>query len=534
VPEILRENGVLALPMDCFEIPEAVHALPRMPWSEPNRALRVALATRERGDVYPLLLNSFGCGPGSFNEQLFEELMAGYPHTVLESDGHGGAAGYETRIQAFLHTVRQHEGRPTAVAPGRLELLEPIPEAALAKERDSRLVVFSIGDGISALYAAVYRSLGYDAVAAGPTDAEALVTGRRECSGKECLPYQMIWGAFRSHLERDPPERRTVLMQVAGEGLCRNCMFSIKDRMNLVRSGDADLVDVRHIMMTEPTMTDAAQTNIWGAMVAYDLLFQMASYLRPLEREAGAVDRLYDRLLEELVIRTERPLPTGVRGVRETARYIGWLLAFVSRAAEAFAAISHPGSDHPEQRTVLLTGDAYLRADEFASDDLIRRLNARGLRVVVEASTAVSEYMTHERLKDVVGLATGRFENAATKLVTRSLRRQLYARGQRLHPWLFETDIGAVVETARPLLDRYPQGEAPLAVGTALHGWREGICDGVVLSSPWGCGPALIAESLLRHQTELKILFLYCDGSPLDERRLGAFAFKLRQAPARC
>ncbi len=59
-------SGVLALPMDCFEIPEDVHTLPRMPWSEPNRALRVALAARARGDAYPLLLNSFGCGPGSF------------------------------------------------------------------------------------------------------------------------------------------------------------------------------------------------------------------------------------------------------------------------------------------------------------------------------------------------------------------------------------------------------------------------------------------------------------------------------------
>jgi hypothetical protein len=58
-------------------------------------------------DVFPLLLASFGCGPSSFSEQVFQALLEGYPHTILESDGHGGAAGFVTRIQAFLQSVRQ-------------------------------------------------------------------------------------------------------------------------------------------------------------------------------------------------------------------------------------------------------------------------------------------------------------------------------------------------------------------------------------------------------------------------------------------
>ena len=57
--------------------------------------------------MYPLLLGAYGCGPNSMIEHLFADLTEDWPHAVLESDGHGGKAGYVTRVQAFLHSVRR-------------------------------------------------------------------------------------------------------------------------------------------------------------------------------------------------------------------------------------------------------------------------------------------------------------------------------------------------------------------------------------------------------------------------------------------
>ncbi len=68
---------------------------------------------------------------------------------------------------------------------------------------------------------------------------------------------------------------------------------------------------------------------------------------------------------------------------------------------------------------------------------------------------------------------------------------------------------------------------------SVLHAWRERECDGVVCINGWGCSPALASESLLRHQHEIPMLFVYSDGTPIDERRLNAFAFRLRRDPAR-
>ena len=119
-------------------------------------------------------------------------------------------------------------------------------------------------------------------------------------------------------------------------------------------------------------------------------------------------------------------------------------------------------------RVVLLSGDVYLRVDDFASDSLVRRLNDRGLRVLVEPLGLLSEYLAEERLPGLLGLPVGRVHN------------------------------------------------------------------GVVVISPWGCGPALVAESMLRHEVEIPLLFLYGDGSPLDTRRLDGFGLRLHRHLGRC
>ena len=67
-------------------------------------------------------------------EQIFAALMQGHPHTALESDGHGGTAGFVTRVQAFLHTVRQHDGQATPISEASAALLQPLPAPDIDEE----------------------------------------------------------------------------------------------------------------------------------------------------------------------------------------------------------------------------------------------------------------------------------------------------------------------------------------------------------------------------------------------------------------
>ncbi|MCC6999959.1 MAG: hypothetical protein IT370_35500 [Deltaproteobacteria bacterium] len=530
IPALLRQNGALALPMDCLPLPAGIPELPRAVWRDSVRALRVVVAARAQGAIYPLLLSSFGCGPASFTEHAFEALAEGYPHTILESDGHGGSAGFVTRIQAFLHTVACHDGLPAPTPAQRLALLAPKLEPPLADERGKQLVVFPLGDRLGPTLAAAFRGAGHDAVATRAGSPATLAAGRRDCSGKECLPYQLIWGAFRDHLERQPTPRQTVLLQVSGQGPCRNCMFSVKDALALERADLSSRVQVRHVRPDPDVPTLPAR--MFAGAVAWDILNQLRAYHRALEPRAGQADALYSGACDRL----EELLARPARGPGAALRQLGDLAALrdlIDDSARSFAALGRAGAANDNLRTVLLSGDIYLRLDEFASDQLPRRLAERGLRVLIEPLTTLLEYTALVRSPDLLQLPTAPWPNRIFRVTMALLRRLLYRRARRHPPWLPRPDAAAAAELAEPFLAGAPQGEAPITVGSVLHGWRQRSFDGVVLTSPWGCGPALVSESLLRHQRDIPMLFLYHDGSPIDERRLNGFAFHLRRSAAR-
>jgi len=535
IPGILRQTGTLCLPMDCFPLPASDEPLGQVVWADENRALRVAVAARARGDVYPLLLSSFGCGPASFAEHLFESLTEGYPHTALESDGHGGAAGYITRVQAFLHTVSHHDRQPSPVLPAKLALLRPeTPEGAHAPP-GARLVVFSMSDRLGRILAAVYRSLGHDAVAAGPNNAATLAAGRQDCSGKECLPYQLIWGGFRTHLAAHPPDRPTSLLQVTSQGgACKNCMFAVKDRLSLQRLGLSEQVTVGHFGVHAGAGLPFT-LRIWGAITTWDVLHQLAAYHRPLETSPGEVDTMYQTACGELEVLLGRPIGAGARAVIAAGTGYRALAALTERWSVAFADLARRAHPRPELRTVLLAGDVYLRLDDFASSGLVRGLNERGLCVVIDPMVTLVEHLQAGAPDRLARLASGdeRASRRAFRAAMQFLRRTIYARARRHHAWLPMPEVEAMVEQARPILAEVPRGEALLTIGSALENWQQRACDGVVVVGAWGCGPAQISESMLRHRREIPTLFVYNDGAPLDERRLTGFAFRLRRDPPR-
>jgi len=59
-----------------------------------------------------------------------------------------------------------------------------------------------------------------------------------------------------------------------------------------------------------------------------------------------------------------------------------------------------------------------------------------------------------------------------------------------LHPWLPVNDTRALVEASATMLEQHPVGEAPATVGSVLYHHGKGHCEGAVIVSPWGCGPA--------------------------------------------
>lgn len=380
------------------------------------------------------------------------------------------------------------------------------------------------------------RGAGFDAVYVGEPDAAALRVAGAACSGKECLPYQLIWGSFARFLEEEAPrlDGRRALFLSAGNGFqaCRAHLFPLTEQISLERLGLADRVEVADFSLV--TGNVRMMPVAWIALVAVDLLNMLRFHSLADEAEPGAGDALFREYSDRLERMLGEPRPDGgiLAHVAGALRFCGAVEALLSEAARAFRALPRDAAKAADVRDVYLCGDLYLRVDEWGNDRLQHKLAAHGLRVIFEPFGAFFELLQLRQIQDGVSLRR-RPEKEATLATMRYVVGRLTRAVRAEHPWVFWNDVRAVDRESRRLVAPYPFGETIPAVGGALLTWRTQPVDGVVSVAPRGCGPALVAEAQLRWEADLPALFVYNDGDPIDEARLAGFAWRLRSRPAR-
>ena len=585
IHDLVAGSGAVALPLDCYPPDATTPALRTVHWAGAGETLRAALSAAAAGDVFPLLLCAYGCGPNSLVEHLFDDLLSEYPHTVLETDGHGGSAGYVTRVQAFLHAVQGYREAQAAaadaasqtgaadaasraaaegagargtgtdgaaaratgadaagfaagrVAAHRLERCEQPVAVSLRNNRDRTFLFGNIGGSGGRFAAAAMRGAGLDARFVGVTSAAALDRARQGCSGKECLPYQLIWGTLAEYLEgaSDTLGADGVVFVSIGRGFqsCRPNLFPVAQQIQLERHGYAGAVEVADftLLFEDWSLTSA----VWIASAAADLLNMMRFYHYAGESRRGASEALYHAYADRLEALLATPRLTGkVKGLNDARALLSRCEALIGAAAAEFAALErddgHPGQ---ESRTVFLCGDIYLRVDEWGNDDLQRKLSDQGLRIIFEPFGEIFELLALRDARDH-GLTTRLgAKRVATLKFMRYVVKRLLGVARPHEPWMFWHDVGDIWKASEPLFDGYPFGETIPTIGGALHTWATQPIDGVVVVSPRGCGPALVSEAQLRRGAEFPLLFVYNDGDPVDEARLAGFAWRLRARESR-
>lgn len=520
IPNLLRQNGTMAIPMDCIRIDKNISSIDKVYWGDSNMAIRASIQARRMNDVYPLMITSFGCGPTSFTEQIFQSVNEDYPYTILESDGHGGAAGFITRIQAFLQTVSQYkrEKIKTPIKNMTIEYSEEdLKPDKLSKEK--KYVFLAYSDYISPLFAAAYRSFGYDAESTGRNSAEKFIRGKKDCSGKECLPYQMIWGGYVDYLEKNPPEKDTVIFELSGDS-CRAGVYSIKDQMTLEKMNLDHKVYVRSFELQD---SEALSTKTFVTMAAHDILVQLYVYHLV---DSKTSRKLYDTYAQKLVQLVERPLDEGFMQAFQMGRDWRELKELILEASKEYGKL-RLNSKAKETKTVLLTGDLYGRFDEFSNAGLYGHLAEKNLRILIEPLCDTIEYISHFRPKLMFGEDYSSIFNSFRKVMMKEIRSNLYKNVIKDHPWLPIPSLEDSLNSAAELLDQNPVGGGYLSIGSVLAHWKKDLYDGAVITNCWGCDNGLVMEALLRHKKEIPMLFIYDDGTPVDERKINSFAFKL-------
>ena len=355
----------------------------------------------------------------------------------------------------------------------------------LPRPSPGRSLYFPFMSDAAQVLAATARACGMDASVLPMQDARDLELGRLHTSSRECFPMICTTGSFLKKLEEpgvDPG--RVSFFMPRHTGPCRFGQYHKLQRIILERigCGDAEIVSPSNrTSYADFSRGPKFRILVWKGLVAVDLLGRMRQEHRPVEREAGAAERIYRRCLGELVASVER-------GGRET-------MDVLKGAADSFAAM--PVGPAGRRPMVAVVGEIFMRDNPFCSGFLVHRLEALGLETVMAPVREWIQASSIRYLRESVwrrepgGIVKAAVQWFLQGLMAERIERRFHGAVNARHL----VSVERIFEAAAPYVHRDYCGDPPLAFGAAAALAEEGVA-GVANILPFTCLPGTIVTSI--------------------------------------
>ncbi|MDR4499129.1 MAG: acyl-CoA dehydratase activase-related protein [Candidatus Scalindua sp.] len=541
VPSLLRSQGAIAIPVDCYPITNDVPVFTDMYWGYSQLNLRAAHQIRRTDNVYAIYCSNYSCGPDSFNLHFFSYIMENKPFSIIETDGHTGDAGTKTRIEAFLYCIesyrRLEDTKRAALKSADFKALENnkinIKEAHQSKE----VILLPSMGAITDILASLLQSEGIYAETLPKPTNDSLRLGRQYTSGKECIPMIITAGSLLERLNRESDsDKRFAFFIPTSHGPCRFGVYNILHKIILEKTNWGNRV--RIVAPNDQDyfagMSPDFRVRAIAGYAASDLLMAALHDVRPCERERGISQQIYDNYFNALIellssstasslLSALGELPNGMFGISD----------LMSRAANDFRLAKDFSKRVP---TVSMVGEIYVRLEPYANNFIIKKLEERGLRVIVSPFTEWLEYTTSceiQRIKEDRNLDGDHILKArfSSEVEIGVINRVYNIFATRLD-WGSRTSVADVIKASSPFINSELQGEAILTLGGPIHEDEHGVIDGVISVGPHECMPNKIAEAQFFHVGEEKdiiSLTLSMNGDPVDPEILDRFAFEVKE-----
>ncbi|MBW1712087.1 MAG: CoA activase, partial [Deltaproteobacteria bacterium] len=358
----LRDLGVLSMPMDFLDLDgvEDLEGLEGMYWRYGQKILSAAKLIKADPRLHAVYVTNFGCGPDSFLLHFFRDYMQGRPYLEIEIDEHSADVGAMTRLEAFLDSIKNVPLAELTTAP-------PPRAKRQVKRQGDRIIYIPPMTDHSYAVAAAFEGCGVEARVLPDSDDETLGIGRRFTSGKECYPCILTTGDMVKLVQNNGFNRdRAAFFMPTGDGPCRFGCYHRLHRMVLDEIGFPD------VPIYSPTQNRVLYEEIgqlsedftrwgWMGMVGVDVIQKKALETRPYEINPGQTDQVYSKALKR-ISQAVRDHEDVVEVMRETR---GW-----------FESI--PVKDLGSKPVVGIVGEIYTRANRFANEDVIGRLEELG------------------------------------------------------------------------------------------------------------------------------------------------------------
>lgn len=455
IPDLFAQHGLKVFFHDMLPHRERHdRELQAYHWYYAAKVIETALHCAEDLKLYPVLVTSFKCGPDSFAMDTFKEILdrARKPYLILQIDEHDSAVGYETRVEAAVRAFRNHfrsgpEAGRSAAAQGAKAAVPGIPLSldtaarggsfALPKlpftlpwvtngaadasgeaprragfPRAKTVLLPAWDDLVCRLLAAALRGNGVDAHVL--EERPEYIREAMTYNSGQCIPVSVVaHEAARFIGANNLAPERTALWMIKALWPCNIPLYPLQMESILKKAGGGlDQVEVYSGDLTFFDVSPRMTLDAYYAFALGGLLRKVACRLRPYETEAGAVDALVGRILEDCVLALEKRRP---------------MVPVIRKLAVELERIPRKRTARPK---VAIFGDFYVRDNDVFNQDLIRSIERSGGEVVV---TSYVEYLKataeafFDRLlleKRFAGWMGYRTVMAAVAAVERSLERK--------------------------------------------------------------------------------------------------------------
>lgn len=515
IPKKLASRGYRVIPQDFLPVFDE-KSNDKMYWASGQWILKVARFVARHKKLFGVYITNFSCGPDSFLLTYFRNIMGSKPSLTLELDSHTADAGVDTRIEAFLDVVRRYRDMEAVAVPDDMHRIEPFKTAEVVKIANKvfvvtpdgekypidhpkvKILVPAMGEIGAKMLAATLGYVGANTVALPPPGEKELNLGRGYTSCKECLPLLLTFGSLMRYLDEVwNGEDILVNFMPEASGPCRFGQYNVMMR-ELV--GQKGLKNVAMLSLTAENSYAGFGVKFalraWQAIVLSDVLDDIYSAIIALAKDFKTAKVIFDEVSEVLLegIKT-KPWPALRRSIVAASKK----LASIPRKAEL--------KDIP---AIALTGEIYVRRDEFSRRYLVERLSKKGFWVRIAPVSEWINYCDYIVQNKLVAKSKlfDQMKNRLTCMVKNpyefEIKSIMTASGFYK---INNNNVSDLVDAASKIVSPRLTGETVLTVGAALSELVEEV-DGVISLGPFGCMPARLSEALVSQnlmETKLKV-----------------------------
>ncbi len=555
IPRKFASRGIYVLPFDSLRYDDE-DCIENIAWASSQELIKAAYYVKKHPQLFGVFVTNFGCGPDSIILTYFRDIMKNKPSLTLELDSHSADAGINTRVEAFLDIVERYVKlgikdksatksfrMATVVKEGKkFRYISSKGDSCSVKDPRVKLLLPSMGRTSSELVSAAMRNFGFNCKPVSPPDFNTLMLGRKHTLCKECLPLILVIGSMLEYEQaRTNNDELILYFMPTSIGSCRFCQYYVFLRRLIEKKKIPNLAMLTFSAGNSFAGIGTLNTiTLLKSIIVADIMDDIRNAICVLAVDTENALCLYDEQMQRISTCIE---------ARPSNLYVE-----LKKVADALATISlkYPLS---KAKKVLLSGEIYVRKEEFSSEGVVKRLIKDGI-VVKRAPVLEYLHYTDSLTANEAAYSSRMGFRDKLEIMTRNLvKRRIEVKIKNIlahsHLYEYETvDLKKTMEMGSRFINKSFTGEMILVIGSFFKEITHHV-HGMISIGPFACLPTRLIEAILSQEcrvagndrlqgmhgvdhlkkfTTLPFLSVECDGNPLPQvlqSRLDAFCLQV-------